>query len=145
MIENYIKVLRNGVADELDAASSFILLSKRIPSPELKILFIEYAQNELMHAELLMKTASELSELDHFVVPDSATLDFDDSMTFLVKYLAKEEAAVFYYETLAKMTTDEVLQKLFLDIKKEEENHLKQLTKIVKEYAGELVGETSIE
>ncbi len=141
MTANYIEVLRNGAADELDAAASFVLLSKRIPSPELKILFIEYAKEELTHAEILIKTASELSGAVGFVVPDIATLDADDCMTFLVKYLAKEEAAVFYYETLAKMTDDDMLKNVFLDIKDEEENHLKQLTRIVKEYADELVGE----
>lgn len=145
MTANYIDVLRNGVADELNAAASFILLSKRVPSSELKMLFIEYAKEELSHAELLIKTATDLSSTECFIIPDMSTLETDDNMTFLVNYLAKEEAAVFYYETLARMTVDDSLKSVFLNIQKEEENHMHQLTKIVEEHAGELVGESCFE
>ena len=117
-----IELLMQGVQDEMNSAYNYIALAGRYGGADLKQAFLNYASEELKHAQKLMKM---LQELDAVVEDVPVVLDeMDDLYLYLIEYMAREESAVFYYEALCQLMPEPEVQRLCQEMRGEEQMHL---------------------
>ena len=117
-----IELLMQGVQDEMNSAYNYIALAGRYGGADLKQAFLNYASEELKHAQKLMKM---LQELDAVVEDVQVVLDeMDDLYLYLIEYMAREESAVFYYEALSQLMPEPEVQRLCQEMRGEEQMHL---------------------
>ena len=120
-----IEVLRQGVRDEMNAAFQYMGIAGLHGDGELKQAFLSYAADELHHAEkLLAELRQRRGKAEDFTLQVG---EWEDLYAFLIEYMAHEEAAIFYYDTLAVLTDQKELQKLCREIGDEERLHLQQM------------------
>ena len=120
-----IEVLRQGVRDEMNAAFQYIGIAGLHGDGELKQAFLSYAADELHHAEkLLTELRQRQGKAEEFTLQVG---EWEDLFAFLIEYMAHEESAIFYYDTLAALTDQKELQKLCREIGDEERLHLQQM------------------
>lgn len=129
-----IELLMQGVQDEMNSAYNYIALAGRHGKTELKQAFLQYASEELKHAQKLMRMLQQLGAVveDVPVVLD----EMDDLYLYLIEYMAREESAVFYYEALSQLMPEPEVQRLCREMRGEEQMHLngmKALLQQVKE------------
>ena len=95
-----IEVLRQGVRDEMNAAFQYMGIAGLHGDGELKQAFLSYAADELHHAEkLLTELRQRQGKAEEFTLQVG---EWEDLFAFLIEYMAHEESAIFYYDTLAK-------------------------------------------
>lgn len=120
-----LETLYQGLQDEMNAAYQYIALAGKYGNGEIKQLFLRYAQEELRHADkLLALLRISIEEVQPIPVVQE---EQDDLYLYLIEYMAKEEAAIFYYETLEQLVQEPKLQALCREIRGEEQIHLHQL------------------
>ena len=120
-----IEVLRQGVRDEMNAAFQYMGIAGLHGDGELKQAFLSYAADELHHAEkLLAELRQRRGKAEDFTLQVG---EWEDLFAFLIEYMAHEESAIFYYDTLAVLTDQKELQKLCREIGDEERLHLQQM------------------
>ena len=129
-----IELLMQGVQDEMNSAYNYIALAGRHGKTELKQAFLQYASEELKHAQKLMRMLQQLGA----VVEDvpGGLDEMDDLYLYLIEYMAREESAVFYYEALSQLMPEPEVQQLCREMRGEEQMHLngmKALLQQVKE------------
>ena len=124
-------IFSKGISDELYAARAFIHLACHLKDLQLQQKFLQYAQEELQHAEKLLALYSETSK-EGLVVEEKALPKVDTILEFLVEYKAEEDAAVHYYETLETLFTDTETHAFFKTIAHEEATHLKTIDALLK-------------
>lgn len=139
MSNELIQVLCRGLLDELESADAFVCMAQEISRLDLKVRFIHYAQEELNHASYLSGLLGQLAP-DLACVSPHEPPDFSEGlMAFMVTYLAKEEAAVFYYETLLNMVEKREEKAVLQRIYEEEKGHYEDITEIIKAYAADIM------
>ena len=117
-----IELLMQGVQDEMNSAYNYIALAGRYGGADLKQAFLNYASEELKHAQKLMKM---LQDRDAVVEDVPVVLDeMDDLYLYLIEYMAREESAVFYYEALSQLMPEPEAQRLCQEMRGEEQMHL---------------------
>ena len=125
-----IELLTQGVQDEMNSAYNYIALAGRYGNVELKQAFLNYASEELKHAQKLMKM---LQDLDAVVEDVPVVMDeMDDLYLYLIEYMAREESAVFYYEALSQLMPEPEVQQLCREIRGEEQMHLNGMRALLK-------------
>ena len=127
MEETKKDILNQGLADELNAAAEYIGFAAKFGDLALKERFLQYAADELNHAikilRLMCNAKVEPEKID--ITPTDGEL-----IEELVQYIAKEEAAVFYYDVLQKLHQDGEVSSLCQEIKNEEDRHLRNIRQI---------------
>ena len=123
-----IEVLQQGLQDEMNSAFQYIALAGRHGDLEQKQDFLRYAADELTTEHnllhLINKKKTEIGE-----IPVSLE-NQDDLYLFLIEYMAKEEAAVFYYEALENLLQLPDVQRMCREIRGEEQLHLRQIREL---------------
>ena len=139
MPQDFEQVLCRGLVDELKSAEAFIAMAQEISAFDIKMRFISYAQEELSHANFLAgmlgRQAPGFNCRAIHRPPDFS----EGIMAFMVTYLAEEEAAVFYYETLLHMVDSEAEKLILKRIRDEEAAHYEDILEIVQSHADELM------
>lgn len=126
--QQMLDTLYQGLQDEMNAAYQYIALAGKYGNGEIKQLFLCYAQEELRHAVKLLGMLSSFGEV---IQPIPVVQEEQaDLYLYLVEYMAKEEAAIFYYETLEQLLQEPELQALCSEIRNEEQMHFHQLQAI---------------
>lgn len=139
MPQDFEQVLCRGLVDELKSAEAFIAMAQEISALDIKMRFISYAQEELSHANFLVgMLGRQAPDFNCRAIHQPA--DFSEGiMAFMVTYLAEEEAAVFYYETLLHMVDSEAEKLILKRIRDEEAAHYEDILEIVQSHADELM------
>lgn len=139
MPQDFEQVLCRGLVDELKSAEAFIAMAQEISALDIKMRFISYAQEELSHANFLAGMLGRQAP-DFNCRAIHRPPDFSEGiMAFMVTYLAEEEAAVFYYETLLHMVDSEAEKLILKRIRDEEAAHYEDILEIVQSHANELM------
>lgn len=127
MEETKKDILNRGLADELNAAAEYIGFAAKFGDLALKERFLQYAADELNHAIKILRLMSDAK-----VEPEKIAITPIDGELIeeLVQYIAKEEAAVFYYDVLQKLHQDGEVSSLCQEIKNEEDRHLRNIRQI---------------
>ena len=129
MEEKMLTTIRQGLTDELSAAANYTQIAAEQKDMGLKKQFLNYAMEEMGHAQKLLNILEAAGEQ---AGPLELTLFQEpDLLIDLIEYLAREESAIFYYEVLEKLHTDEAVKLLCRQIKQEEQRHYKNLSEIV--------------
>jgi len=123
-----IEILQQGLQDEMQAALQYIALAGQHGDYEIKNDFLQYAAEELQHAQKL------LGLLQRMEAPaGEMTLHLEemgDLYLFLIEYMAKEESAIFYYDALAQLMQEPMVARLCREIQGEEQLHLRRIREI---------------
>ena len=127
--EKAIETIKQGLSDELEATVNYILIAAGQGDNKLKKAFLNYAMEELGHAQKLINLL-DLLEVESGKIPLEIK-ECDDVMVTLIEYIAKEESAVFYYEVLNKLHMDLEIQNLCKQIQQEEKRHLNNINEIL--------------
>lgn len=123
-----VDVLQSGLQDEMNAAFQYIALAGKYGDSKIKEAFLRYASEELTHARKLLEL---LQQRNVPVEQIPVTLDeMDDLYLYLIEYMAREESAIFYYETLEKLVQDPALQNMCREIRGEEQLHLHKMREL---------------
>ena len=142
-----IDTLRRGLEDEMNSARKYVALAAKCEDLVLQTEFMSYAADELEHARKLMDFLGKLDAEAGPLDLREQKLDEDpDFFAILVEYIAEEESAVFYYEALEKLATDEAMKRTAREIEEEEKLHYQKIKGIfnrLKERAGKGSGENS--
>ena len=109
----------------MNSAYQYIALAGKYGDTDIKQAFLHYAQDELKHADKLLGFLRSIGE-DVQEIP-VAMEEQDDLYLYLIEYMAREESAVFYYETLEKLVAQPELQLLCKEMRGEEQLHLHQM------------------
>lgn len=122
------EVLQQGLQDEMNSAFQYIALAGKHGDGVVKRAFLQYAVEELQHAQKL------LGLLEQRQLPvgeiSLALEEMDDLYLYLIEYMAREEAAVFYYEALERLLQQPELERLCREIRGEEQLHLRQIREL---------------
>ena len=129
--EKLAETLLQGYHDEVSAATDYLNFAKNFGDISTKIAFLNYTIEEVNHAVKLLQKIKE-----HQVPLQQSTLATEDVVGDLVEYIAHEESALFYYDILQKLSTDEYVVSLCSDIEKEEARHLATIREILKSIQG---------
>lgn len=125
MSENMVNTLREGLRNEFDGAVNYLLLAARRGDIDLRVKMLTYAKTEIEHAlqllELFANTGQEVGD----VSPEP--VHYNDTIEFMIDYLAKEEAAIFYYDLLVDLLDDPQEKKVYKKISAEESEHYKYI------------------
>lgn len=126
--DHRIEVLQQGLQDEMNSAFQYIALAGKHGSNAVKQDFLHYAMEELQHAQKLLALLDQLgNEVGEIPV---GLEEQGDLYLYLIEYMAKEEAAVFYYEALEKLMPEQEIQRLCKEIQGEEQLHLREMKEI---------------
>lgn len=138
--EKLLTTIRQGLGDELSAAVSYAEIAAGQRQMGLKKAFLNYAMEEMGHAQKLLAMLEAMGEEAGNIALD--LFEETDLLAALIEYLAREESAIFYYEVLEKLHDDESVQMICRQIKQEEQRHYQNITEIVdKIKSGEFVYE----
>lgn len=126
--EKLLETLRQGLRDELSAAVNYTRLSAKIKNTALKKAFLNYAIDEMKHAQNLTALLEAMGASgDEILLAENID---DDLYIHLVNYIACEEAAIFYYDILEKLFVNEEIKLTLKQIQTEEERHLTNISEI---------------
>lgn len=129
MDEKIGETIAQGVKDELEAALNYTAIAGRCNSVKLKRAFLNYAMEEMAHAQKLLSLTEHLAlEVEPVAL---ALTEPEDLMITLIENIAKEESAIFYYEVLTRLHSDEAIQVLCRGIQQEEKRHLSNISEIL--------------
>lgn len=123
-----VEVLQQGLQDEMNSAFQYIALAGKHGDNRVKQDFLQYAVDELQHAQKLLALLEQL-EQPAGEIP-LVLEEQEDLYLYLIEYMAKEESAVFYYEALEKLLPQPAVQRLCKEIQGEEQLHLTQIKAI---------------
>ena len=124
-----LETIRQGLTDELSAAVNYTQVAAGQVDMGLKKQFLNYAMEEMGHAQKLLNLLEALGEEAGRL--ELALFQEPDLLIDLIEYLAREESAIFYYEVLEKLHEDEAVKMLCRQIQQEEQRHYKHITEIV--------------
>ena len=124
-----LETIRQGLTDELSAAVNYTQAAASQSDMGLKKQFLNYAMEEMGHAQKLLSLLETLGEEAGKL--EMALFQEPDLLIDLIEYLAREESAIFYYEVLEKLHEDEAVKILCRQIQQEEQRHYKNITEIV--------------
>ncbi len=122
------EVLQQGLQDEMNSAFQYIALAGKHGDAAVKRAFLQYAVEELQHAQKLLGLL-EQRQIPVGEIP-LALEEMDDLYLYLIEYMAREEAAVFYYEALERLMQQPELERLCREIQGEEQLHLRQIREL---------------
>ena len=131
-----IEIVQQGLQDEMNSTFQYIALAGKFGDAAIKEAFLDYASDELEHARKVMRLLQTL-DAGREDIP-VAVEEMDDLYLYLIEYMAREEAAVFYYEALEQLVQEPELQRMCKEIQGEEQLHLNQIRELyqrVKEHA----------
>ncbi|MDR3665346.1 MAG: ferritin family protein [Ignavibacteriaceae bacterium] len=125
-------ILNFAIANEQDAFEFYSKYSALV-KPEMKEIFIEFAQEEIKHKARLMKIKEEKLftfspekinslNLSDYTVSGNFTLDLSYQDALILAML-KEKSAFRLYLNLAQKTDVPFLKELFLSLAQEESKH----------------------
>lgn len=137
-------ILDFAIAREEEAAEGYRQLAQQSEHAELRRLFEEFAQEEVVHREKLMLVKTQkllLPSQDHLFdlrVKDYTAEgipghegDYQQALLFAIR---KEKAARKLYRDLAECTDNEQLHTLFLALSEEEGKHQQQFERYYDTY-----------
>lgn len=133
MSDQVFDVLKRGIEDERYAMNAFIRLSSETDSPKLMNQFLKYAKEEMEHVITLVNYCENNFPENKLVIQDQMIPETADIISFLIEYLATEESAIFFYDTLVPLVPNEADKILFRKIGEQEKEHLGYLEAILKE------------
>lgn len=127
VIDTVIKALEG----EYTAIASFFALSQASTNVAESYSFLGYAKQEMEHALLLLDYLNEHASDVELGSKLGFVPEITDKISFIIEYLAEEEAGIFYYETLTSLALHEEEKKLFQNIGHEEKEHMRFLQEIL--------------
>lgn len=133
MPDNVFDVLCKGIEDERYAMNAFIKLSGETTSPRLMKQFLMYAKEEMDHIITLINYCDVNFPERPLHIVDQPIPEAEDIIAFLIEYLATEESAIFFYDTLVPLVPREKDKQLFKEIGTQEKEHLVYLEAILRE------------
>ena len=140
MEQEWKKTLQQGLEDEMNSAVQYTQLAGQHGDIAVKKAFLGYAMEELRHAQKILSMFEEQAE-----EPDKVSIalaEQEDLFLSLVEYLAKEEAAIFYYKVLQELEMRTETKEICRLIKEEEEEHLQKIGTLYQRLkSGELHGD----
>jgi len=140
MEQEWKKTLQQGLEDEMNSAVQYTQLAGQYGDIAVKKAFLGYAMEELRHAQKILSMFEEQAE-----EPDKVSIalaEQEDLFLSLVEYLAKEEAAIFYYKVLQELEMRTETKEICRLIKEEEEEHLQKIGTLYQRLkSGELHGD----
>lgn len=130
----YKKVIKDAIAEEIEAREFYLEISKRIKDSYLKELFLEFSREEGNHEKILsallkkgkIKTsifsgANEYKISETIEMPEvSENMDLKDAIGLAMK---KEEIAMKKYQALAEDCNDPELKQVFNSLAAMEKDH----------------------
>ena len=126
-------ILDFAIDEEQKAVDFYLDLASRDTSEEMKIVFEEFAQEEVKHKMRLTKVKEEgLYEMEPEKITDLKIVDFlvnvkpSPGMTYqdaLVVAMSKEKAAFKLYLALSERAPNKQMKDLFLSLAQEESRH----------------------
>lgn len=134
MSQAFVDAIVKSVSHECSAAAQFIALAQAADDPGLMQAFLTYSREELGHALGLMDYLRTRYGHAHFHLKPEVYGPYDDLYLALVEYIAEEESAIFYYESLASLAPDQASKDFFNGIRQEEIRHRDSLRAIIKDY-----------
>jgi rubrerythrin len=142
--ESAEQILDFAIAREEEAAEGYRRLAQQSEYADLRRLFEEFAQEEVIHREKLMLVKTQkllLPAQDRLVdlrIKDYTTEgtpghegDYQQALLFAIR---KEKAARKLYQDLAEYTDDDQLRSLLLALSEEEGKHQRQFEKYYDTY-----------
>ena len=140
MEQEWKKTLQQGLEDEMNSAVQYTQLAGQYGDIAVKKAFLGYAMEELRHAQKILSMFEEQAEEPDKV--NIALAEQEDLFLSLVEYLAKEEAAIFYYKVLQELEMCTETKEICRLIKEEEEEHLQKIGALYQRLkSGELHGD----
>ncbi|MBR6755386.1 MAG: ferritin-like domain-containing protein [Peptococcaceae bacterium] len=140
MEQEWKKTLQQGLEDEMNSAVQYTQLAGQYGDIAVKKAFLGYAMEELRHAQKILSMFEEQAEEPDKV--NIALAEQEDLFLSLVEYLAKEEAAIFYYKVLQELEMRTETKEICRLIKEEEEEHLQKIGALYQRLkSGELHGD----
>jgi len=148
--KTFAEVISFAVMREEESHEFYKHLSEKTTDPFLKILFSDFAKEELRHKQVLLELETEPLEkmlnsiLDEqinlgttkhrkLVSPDP-NMEFSDSLILAMK---REEKAFKLYSLLAEISDDDEISVLFLGLANEENQHREKIEKTYTSLFGE--------
>ena len=126
-------VLDFAIDEEKGAIAFYTALAERAGSPAMRKVFLEFAQEEMGHRDMLIavkegasfdpssESVEDLKIGDYLVdVKPSPDMDFQDALVLAMK---KEKAAFRLYSDLSEATADERVRDTFRALAQEEAKH----------------------
>ena len=127
------EVLDFAISNEVRAQKFYLDLAEKMDRPVMKKVFIDFAEEEKRHEEMIKKIKENqqvaLSEVpvgdlkvgDYLVnAKTGSEMSYQDALILAMK---REKAAFLLYQDLAGMLTDPAMQKLFNNLANEEAKH----------------------
>jgi rubrerythrin len=132
-LENFQQILDFAIEKEEEAYSFYNDLAKVTSKPEMRTVFLDFAQEEMGHKKKLLslrtgKTVNAVSPN----IPDLKIADYTvdivpksdmDYQEALILAMKKEKSAFKLYSDLAKIVLEDNLKSLFLMLAQEEAKH----------------------
>ena len=131
--KNSEDILNFAIENEQSAVDFYTELAEKSEKPDVRKLFLEYAQEEVGHKKMLeaVKAGQKLQPLekevmdlklgDYLVSVEVTTkMDYQSALILAMK---REKAAFRLYTALANKVTDDELKSLFLRLAQEEAKH----------------------
>jgi len=126
-------ILNFAIKNEQEAVDFYLRLAKNSKGEEMKVVFEEFAQEEVKHKARLQKIKDEGTfqfkkeevmdlNISDYVVPTvpHPDMSYPEALTLA---MAKEKAAFKLYMRLHSKVADSGLQAVFLDLAQEESKH----------------------
>lgn len=133
------QTLQQGLQDELSSAIQYTRLAGKYGDIAVKKAFIGYAADELRHAQNLLTMFEQQGEEPEII--NLTLAPEEDLFLTLVDYLAKEEAAIFYYQVLEELEMAPEIKEICHLIREEEQQHLQKIDALYQRLkAGERYG-----
>lgn len=132
------QMLQQGLVDELSSALQYTQLAGNFGNVPIKQAFISYAMDELQHAYRILNMFAEQYEEPEQI--DLTLPENQDVFSTLVEYLAKEEAATFYYQILQQLAPNSETYTICQQMQEEEERHLQTMSMLYQQLKGDQNG-----
>ena len=126
-------IIKFAIANEVEAQKFYEGAAKKIQDPHLKSMFIQFAEEEKKHREILkgIYISNLISDYfdetrDYKISEGIETPELSTDMKpaeALMLAMKKEEAAMVQYAELAESCPDDAKKKLFLDLAAMEREH----------------------
>lgn len=133
MSQSFIDAIKKSINQECNAAKTFMALAEASDDPNLIASFLSYAQEELSHGVSLLRYLGKELAQDALPLELEYIPPVENLHVSLIEYLAEEEAAIFYYESLARLAPDRKSQDFFMAIRDEEHQHMEFLENLIQE------------
>jgi rubrerythrin len=132
-LNEYKDIIKQAIANEVEARKFYDQAAKTLTDPYLKSLFNDLAEEEKKHRDILTKIISSdtidryFSESRDFKVAETMdepelSMDMKPADAFALA-MKKEEAAMKQYTEMANMCDDDGKRQVFLDLAAMERDH----------------------